>query len=183
MSALVYAGASQFMALKMLASGAGAIEIVLATFVLNFRHFVLGLSLMSRLRKVAGPWKVALSSVLTDETFAVASMRKEKTDPFFVAGLMLTSYLSWILGTVLGTLMSDAIPASISSSMSVALYAMFIGLLVPAVREAWKYGLIALLSMGLNTLFSFFVSGGWSIVLATVLGALAGIPLVRRKEK
>lgn len=66
--------------------------------------------------------------------------------------------------------------------MSIALYAMFIGLLIPAVRDNGKWGLIALVSMGLNTVLGLFLSSGWSIVLSTVLGGLAGVWLMRRKK-
>lgn len=183
MSSLVFAGASQFMAVNMLAMGTGFLEIVLATFVLNFRHFVMGLSLMNILNTISKPWKIALSSGITDETFAVASLQKEKVDCFFVAGLILASYVSWVFGTLIGGLLSHIIPSSMSESMSVALYAMFIGLLVPAVRGTWRFGLVALIGMGLNTFFSIFMSGGWAIVLATVCGGLLGVPFTRRKIK
>ncbi|OYD07243.1 AzlC family ABC transporter permease [Paludifilum halophilum] len=183
MSSLVFAGASQFMAVNMLGAGAGGLEIILATFVLNSRHFVMGLSLMNILRKAPTPWKIALSSGITDETFAVTSLQKEKANPLFAAGLILTSYAAWVSGTLIGGLLSNMIPPSISASMSISLYAMFIGLLVPAVRESWKWGLIALISMGLNTWFDMFLSSGWAIVLATIMGGGIGVPIVRRKKK
>ncbi|WP_335342420.1 AzlC family ABC transporter permease [Polycladomyces zharkentensis] len=182
MSALVYAGASQFMAVNMLSAGAGTLEIVLATFVLNFRHFVMGLSLMNKLKKMPAAWKMAVSSGITDETFAVASLQKETIGKWFLAGLVLTSYTTWVVGTLIGGLLSQFIPPSISESMSVALYAMFIGLLIPAVRDNAKWGLIALVSMGLNTVLGMFLSSGWSIVLSTVLGGMAGVWLRRRKK-
>src|SRR5699024_11216180 len=72
MSILVYAGASQFMAANMIAVGAGAMEIIIATFVLNFRHFVMSLSFTNRLRSVGINWKAPLTLGLTDESFAVS---------------------------------------------------------------------------------------------------------------
>lgn len=97
MSVMVYAGASQFMAVSMLAGGVGAMEIILATFILNFRHFIMSLSLMNGIKSVPNQWKWVLSSWITDETFSVASFHKEKAGPGFLAGLMLTAYGSWIL--------------------------------------------------------------------------------------
>lgn len=183
MSGLVYAGASQFMAVNMLMTGAGSLEIVLATFVLNFRHFVMGLSLMNRLKKMPAAWKIAVSSGITDETFAVASLQKERISKWFLTGLVLTSYAAWVIGTLVGGLLSRVIPPSISESMSVALYAMFIGLLIPAVKDNGKRALIALISMGINTVLGIFLSSGWSIVSATVLGGLAGVCMMRRKKE
>ncbi|GGK16706.1 autotransporter [Caldalkalibacillus thermarum] len=178
MSSLVFAGASQFMAINMIAMGASFAEIVLATFVLNFRHFVMSMSLMNRVREVPRSWKAALSLGITDETFAVASLQKEKPHQLFLGGLMLAAYVSWVFATLLGALLSNVIPPEIGASMSIALYAMFIGLLVPAIRQYWKVGLIAALSAGLCTLFSSILSGGWAIVLATLLGGLAGILVI-----
>src|SRR5699024_4834733 len=70
MSFLVYAGAAQFMAVGMLAAGAGALQIVIATFVLNFRHIIMSLSLFDHLRSFALPRRVAAALGITDETFA-----------------------------------------------------------------------------------------------------------------
>ncbi|MCS1350394.1 AzlC family ABC transporter permease [Mechercharimyces sp. CAU 1602] len=182
MSSLVFAGASQFMALNMLALGTGALEIVLATFILNFRHFVMGLALMNQLEKLSRKWKLTLSLALTDEVFTVTSFNQERATPSYIAGLTGSSYLAWVGGTVVGALVSHIIPAGISESMSIALYAMFIALLVPAVRTCWHYGVIALISMAINTLIGMWLSSGWSIVIATLVGALAGVPLMRRRK-
>src|SRR5690606_19085992 len=78
MSLFIYAGASQFMAVNMLSLGATAAELIMATFVINFRHFVLSFSLMSRLKQVPRPWKAFLSFGITDETFAVSMMKGEE---------------------------------------------------------------------------------------------------------
>lgn len=179
MSSLVFAGASQFMAVNMLAQGSGVIEIILATFVLNFRQFIMSLSLMNILEETTGIWKSILSLGITDEIFAVASLQKEKANHLFLAGLTITAYAAWVIGTILGGLLSNVIPTSISSDMSIALYAMFIGLLVPAIRGTWKIGLVAAISMLLNSMFGMFISNGWSIVFATLLGGLIGAIFIR----
>src|SRR5690625_4080006 len=80
MSVFVYAGASQFMGANMIAVGAGAIEIIIATFVLNFRHFIMSLSFMNRLRGIGLKSRIPLSLLLTDETFAMSSMHTKEAD-------------------------------------------------------------------------------------------------------
>lgn len=185
MSLAVYAGASQFMAASMIATGAGGIEIVLATFVLNLRHLIMSMSLMNRIGSATLPFskrsKMGLAYWITDETFAMASMN-EKLSPAFLTGLMGASYLSWATGTAAGSLLTDVIPASVGASMSIGLYAMFIGLLVPAVRASWRAGMIALLSMLVGWAASEFVSGGWSIVIGTLAGSVLGILLFKESE-
>lgn len=183
MSVLVYAGASQFMAVNMLMVSAGWIEIVIATFVLNFRHFIMNLSLMNKWQHLSTSSKLPLSLGVTDETFAVASMEADnkavKRGFVFYATLLLAAYLSWVIGSLLGGVLGQVIPDQLSQSMGIALYAMFIGLLIPSVKKELKYGLIALVAMLLNVIFSQWLSEGWSIVSATVIGASAGIFLLK----
>lgn len=186
MSALVYAGASQFMAVNMLVASAGAIEIIFATFILNLRHFIMGLSLMNVLKKIPFIYKIFASAGMTDETFALMSMNKEACSGtrghLFTAGLVLASYSSWVLGSLAGCLLADFIPSSISQSMGIALYAMFIGLLIPSVRKQYKVGLIAVVSMLLCYIFSLYVGSGWAIIFATLIGAAFGACIVKEDE-
>ena len=184
MSVFVFAGASQFMGANMIAVGAGAAEIIIATFVLNFRHFVMSLSFMNRLRSVKLKWKAPLSLGLTDETFAVSALHPEESKKekgaYFYAGLIVTAYFSWVFGSFLGGLLGEIIPEKLSQSMGIALYAMFIGLLVPSVKKELKVGLIAIIAMLINTIcIQLGMSTGWAIVLGTVLGGMSGIHLLK----
>lgn len=178
MSLLVFAGASQFMAVGMLAAGAGAVQIIIATFVLNFRHLIMSLSLFDRLRAFPAAKRVAAALGVTDETFAVlvtrAEDRQSRPTPRFVAGTMLTAYLAWAAGSAVGALFAEFIPADISSGMSVALYAMFIALLMPSVRGSAWAALTAVTGMALCYGFNQFLAPGWSIVCATLLAAFIG---------
>lgn len=183
MSVLVFAGASQFMGANMIAVGAGTAEIIIATLVLNFRQFVMSLSFMNRLRAIPISWKAPLSLGLTDETFAVSALHPEEAEQkkgaLFYAGIFVTAYLSWIFGSFLGGVLGEVIPEKLSQSMGIALYAMFIGLLVPSVKKNLKVGLIALLAMLINVLCNQFMSDGWSIVLATIIGGYSGVYLLK----
>lgn len=186
MSLLVFAGASQFMAVGMLAAGAGAIQVVIATFVLNFRHLIMSLSLFDRLRSFPVVKRILAALGVTDETFAVLVVRagdKQGTPtPRFVAATMLTAYLAWAGGSVIGAIFAEFIPAHISNGMSVALYAMFIALLMPAVRGSAWAALTAVTSMALCYGFTQFLAPGWSIVCATLLAAFVGpLQLLRRR--
>ncbi|NDI34252.1 AzlC family ABC transporter permease [Chengkuizengella sediminis] len=185
MSSIVYGGASQFMMLNMYATGSGFFEIILATFIINFRFFVMSLSLNQLFNEAPKRWKTFLAIGITDETFAVASINNNRPNVYFLVGLFLTSYVSWIVGTLLGALLSTIIPSNISESMSIALYALFIGLLIPAVRTAWKYGLLAVISMLINGIFSgwLLISSGWSMLLATLLVSLVGVFIFKGEKQ
>lgn len=179
MSILVYAGASQFVAVNMVALGATSIEIILTTFVLNFRHFVMSMSWVHRYTKFPLPWKASLTYWLTDETFAVSMLHTNEnraTDgPYYHLGLMVSAYSSWVLGSLGGGLLASIIPPDIGASMSMGLYAMFIGLLLPAVRSNWKLGLVAAVAAVLGTILNNVIDIGWAIVLATIAAAFIGV--------
>ncbi|WP_072890429.1 AzlC family ABC transporter permease [Ornithinibacillus halophilus] len=186
MSVFVFAGASQFMGANMIAVGAGAVEIIIATFVLNFRHFVMSLSFMNRLRGIGMNWKFPLSMGLTDETFAVSALHtkeaKMKKGPLFYTALFLTAYIAWVGGSLLGGILGEVIPEKLSQSMGIALYAMFIGLLVPSVKKEMRVGMIAIIAMLINFICVQFMSTGWAIVIGTVLGGLSGVFLLKEEE-
>ncbi|MFC2947926.1 AzlC family ABC transporter permease [Virgibacillus sediminis] len=188
MSALVFAGAAQFMAVNMIAVGTGILEIIAATFVLNFRHFVMSFSFINRLRGLDLKWKAPLSLGLTDESFAVTALHtkeaKMEKGALFYTAIILTAYLSWVLGSMLGGLLGEVIPEKLSQSMGVALYALFIGLLVPSVKKEFRVGLIAITAMLINFIcVQLGMSAGWAIVAATVFGGMSGIFLIKEEAE
>ncbi|SFL40970.1 4-azaleucine resistance probable transporter AzlC [Gracilibacillus orientalis] len=186
MSLLVYAGAAQFMGAGMIGIGVSALEIIIATFVLNFRHFVMSLSFINQVKHYAMKWKFGLSLGLTDETFSVSSIYKKQGDQtygyFFYGTIMLSSYISWVFGSFLGGVLGDIIPQNLSQSMGVALYAMFIGLLIPSIRKYKRIAVISIAAMLINYLVSPWIGEGWGIVVGTVFGAFIGI-FVLEEEK
>jgi 4-azaleucine resistance transporter AzlC len=181
MSAWVYAGASQFLALRMIGAAASPLQIVLATFILNFRHFLMGASLARRLSARRGA-AAALAYWLTDETFVVASIRLSggtggglSAAEFLALGL--TAFLSWVAGTLAGSLLAGWIPAGLMGSLGIGLYALFVALLVPSLRKSWRVALVA----GASALFAFAVSRlapgvseGWILIGATLAASGVG---------
>ncbi|MGI8317065.1 AzlC family ABC transporter permease [Halobacillus mangrovi] len=188
MSVLVFAGAAQFLAVGMVAAGTGMVEIIIATFVLNFRHFVMSLSFVNRLKHIALRAKLPLTLGLTDETFTVSALyRKEDKEDYgayFYTALILTAYVSWVGGSFAGGVLGDIMPARLSESMGVALYSMFIGLLVPSVRKHYRIALIAIAAMVINYVCqSFGMNQGWAIVIGTVAGGFSGIWILKGEEE
>lgn len=177
MSLFVYAGASQFMAVNMLFLGAAGLEVVLATFVLNLRHLVMSMSLINTWDRIPRRYQMLLSLGITDETFALASLQQNghHTTPHWrLMGMMVAAYSSWVSGTLVGAGLFLVIPVSIGNSMSIALYAMFIALLVPAAKQSRVVIIIAAVGAGVSTLLVQVLPEGWSIVLATMAAATIG---------
>ncbi len=184
MSLIVFAGASQFVGVSMFLAGAGAAQIIAATFFLNMRHLIMSLAVNDQMRHFSGGWKGFLSFFVTDETFALLTLgggddQTNKRTPAYMAGLMVTAYLGWVSGTAVGGLGAGFIPPEITTAMTVGLYGLFIGLLVPPARKSRNYAVIAVSSMILNWALGLFVDTGWAIVLATIFAAGLGIVLIK----
>jgi 4-azaleucine resistance transporter AzlC len=184
MSLTVFAGASQFLGIQLMSLGAGIFEIVTATLILNFRHFLMTSFLSQKIN--VGVSKKLLSLVafgVTDETFAVASLREEKKlTVAFILGLNTIAFASWNLGTWIGIFAASAVPQTLRDSMGIALYAMFIGLLVPSIKRSRPVLVVSSAAMLIHWLLRYippfyYISTGWTIILSTSLAALIGTVL------
>lgn len=174
MSLIVFAGASQYISLSLLTLGTGLFEIVLTTFIVNIRHFLMSASLNENVEKESTGLKMLYSFGITDETFSVAALREEKVTTGFLFGVITVSYSSWVINSGLGHIIGASLPQTLQESMSVALYAMFIGLLVPSMKRSVKVVFLAVIAACFNTIFTMteMLSTGWSIVSATLLSAI-----------
>jgi 4-azaleucine resistance transporter AzlC len=191
MSLLIFAGASQFVGANLLALGTAYGEILLTTFILNLRHFLMTASLSQRLRQTTSGWRALLAFGITDETFTVAALRKErKLEKGFLLGLNLTAFASWNAGTWVGVFLATGLPPSLQASMGIALYAMFIGLLIPSVRSSRAVFVVALAAVSVHSMLHWLpwfdgLSTGWSIIIATIMAAALGavvFPEEKREE-
>lgn len=181
MSFLVFAGASQFISINLLAVGVSIGEIILTTFILNLRHFLMSASLSQKVDKnINKPWRALLAFGITDESFAVSSLQEERSlGKFTILGINLIGFLAWNFGTWLGLIFATGLPEKIKGCLGIALYAMFIGLLLPSMKKAKTVTLVALVAMFINTLIAYipslsFISSGWGIIIATVFSAALG---------
>lgn len=185
LSSILYAGASQFVGVGLMAAGASTLEIVMTTFILNFRHFIMSSSLSQRLPGTIGQrFLSVLAFGVTDESFAVASVQPYPVlDPWVLLGLNSIAYLAWNSGTLMGLLLGDALPPALSSSMEIALYAMFVGLLVPGLKKNLPMVIVTLTAIAASTLIFYLplfsgLASGWRILIATLIAAGVGSKLL-----
>lgn len=186
LSMVVYAGAAQYIALNLLVLGTGAIEIVLTTFIVNIRHFLLSASLNEKSRKEESVIKKMIYAFgITDETFSVAAVKPGELTAGYMFGLNMTAYGSWVLFSGVGYLFGASLPQTLQDSMSVALYAMFIGLLVPTLKGSWKLVFLAAIAAAFNCIFIIgdILSSGWAIIASALLSAFLVELLSTLKEK
>lgn len=174
MSLIVYAGASQYIALSLITLGTGVFEIILTTFIVNIRHFLMSSSLNEKCEDDQIGKQLVYSFGITDETFSVAATNDGRVSSGYLFGLTSIAYFSWVINSGVGFVIGANLPQTLQESMSVALYAMFIGLLVPSIKKSVKVVFLATLAACFNTIFTLgeWLSTGWSIVVATLLSAI-----------
>lgn len=184
MSMFVFAGAAQYISLTLITTGVDPILIVLNTFVVNIRHFLMTASLNEKMQPDAR-WKKAIYAFgVTDETFSVLATQKQNNiRTTYAAGVIVISYGSWVVFTALGHVIGANLPIFLQASMSIALYAMFVGLLVPSMKGNRKVALLALFGALIHSVlyFSGLLSTGWSILVAT-LGSAILVELLYAKK-
>jgi 4-azaleucine resistance transporter AzlC len=175
MSLLVYAGASQFLAVEMIIKGMAWFPIVIATFFINLRHLLMSSTLSlyfnrKRLRTLG-----ILSAQLTDESFAVAMSDTSKIEnrPGFLFGLQLTSQFAWITGSVVGALFGGLINHQ-SYGIPFALPALFICLLIFQIKKVYHL-YIMVIAGGLSLFFKWALPGNWYIILTALLASGIGM--------
>ena len=185
MSFFVMSGASQIMAVGMLAQGAAYPAIVLAACFMTMRHLVLSSSVMRRLGKLTFWQKFTGSYALCDESFAVFSLSEEQSFSFLM-GCNTLFCTTWVGSTALGCLLNDFLPPIVADSCGIAFYAAFLAMLVPVVRENLRILLLVLLTAAVNGILQLFIPSSWAVVLSMVGCAAAGtffVPLEEEKKE
>lgn len=175
MSATNITSAGQFAALGLIASSAPYIEMAVAQLIINLRYCLMSFSLSQKFdsgKSFLHRFLVAIG--ITDEIFGVSVCREGKLNPFYNYGLMSVAVPGWAFGTFLGVLSGNILPARVVSALSVALYGMFIAVIVPPSKGNKVLTGLILISMALSFVFGLvpflsFVSPGFKIILLTLL--------------
>lgn len=179
MSILNVTSAGQFAALGLIGTSATYFEMAVTQFILNLRYCLMSCSLSQKLdiNKAFGH-RFLVAYGVTDEIFGVSVSRSSRLNPFYNYGLMSAAIPGWTLGTLLGVLSGSILPDRLLSALSIAIYGMFLAIIIPPARGNKLLACIIMLSMLLSLLFakvSLFsgISAGFKIIILTVL--IAGL--------
>jgi 4-azaleucine resistance transporter AzlC len=175
-SAVVFAGASQFIALNLLMTGMGPGGIILTTLLVNFRHFLMSAYLSTRMEKMAKRCKVLLAFGVTDEVFSVLSFSKRRLTRTFVMALELSAWSGWVSGTMAGYIMGGFLPDILTKSMGIALYSLLLAILLPELKSSGRAVVLTIVAGLLNTILIWMdiFPDGWNIIVCILLVAGAG---------
>jgi 4-azaleucine resistance transporter AzlC len=178
MSIIVYAGSSQLIAVGLIGTGAPPLSIILTTFVVNLRHLLMSAAVSPSLKEWSKPMLAIFAYELTDETFAVHSVRFSADGPHFAEAIAtnVTSQLAWVMGTGLGILLGNRIADVEPLGLDYALPAMFIALLVLQIADRVQIA-VALVAGALSVGLLLAGAEQWSVMIATMIGAAIGVVL------
>ncbi len=184
-SLIVFAGASQFMALDLLRAGIATVDIVLATFLLNLRHLMMSASLAVRLQEVKKGWLPFIAFGITDESFSVASLKSGHLSVPYLLALQGIAYAAWVSGTFVGYLVGAALPATVQSSLGIGLYAMFTAILVPEIKKSVNVLCLSALSGLIYAVNDYFnlLPAGWSLITAIIAASALGLVLLKADDR
>jgi predicted branched-subunit amino acid permease len=162
---------------------------VLTQLIINLRYALMSLSLSQKLSDDVKGWqRLIIAYGNTDEIFAVAmAHQKSLTFPYMI-GLQSLPVAGWTLGTILGSVAAGLMPKSISTAMSVALYGMFIAVVVPVAKKSRPVMVVAAIAIIISCCLYYipalsFISEGIGIILVTIVAAGLGAVLFPVKNE
>ena len=182
--------AGQFAGAGLMMQAASFFEVGLSVFVINIRYMLMSLALTQKLKRDTRPAdKLLWGFGITDEVFAVASTREKEVTSHYMYGLILTPIAGWTIGTMLGALVGSILPERLAAAMGIALYAMFIAIIVPPAKHSLPVLFTILISVAVTCFLKYApfiqISDGFVMIIATVVASavMALVKPVEDKEK
>lgn len=181
-SLLNNASAGEYAGFTVIAGDAPYLEIILITLVANARYMLMSCVVSQKFAPTTSLWhRIFVAFDITDEIFGITIARKGFIEPFYNYGAMAVAMPGWSVGTMLGIVAGNSLPAAAVSALSVALYGMFLWIIVPPARANRVVGALVTASFAASFLAAHLaplsaLSAGTRTILLTVL--IAGIGAV-----
>lgn len=181
-SLLTHASAGQYATYSLIGAGAAIIEIIFVAFIANARYMLMSASMAQRLSPNMPYYhRFILGNYVTDEIFGITIARPGVIDPIYTYGAVVLASPMWATGVTTGVVAGNLLPANVTNALSVALYGMFIAIIIPAAKKDKIVGLAIIISFVLSYLFtklpviSNFSEGTRTIILTVCIASLAAI--------
>ncbi len=186
--------AGQLAGVPIIAGGGSLIEMAVSQLVINSRYALMSVSLSQRLgESIKMPHRFLVSFGNTDEIFAVAMTGKHAVGKKYMYGLILTPWLGWSTGTLLGAIADNILPAIIISALGVAIYGMFVAIVVPEMKRQKPVLFCVIFAILLSCIFYYipFLKGipdGFVIIICAVVASgifavILPVPVEKEGEK
>jgi predicted branched-subunit amino acid permease len=181
--------AGQVAALGIIAALGSLSEMALTQLVINLRYFLMSISVSQKLDKsFTIPHRFITSFGITDEIFAVACSQKGEIGKRFMYGLILLPFVGWTLGTLLGASAGEILPLKIKAALGIAIYGMFIAIIIPPARKEKSVAFVVIISAILSCLLYYVplfsgISSGFSIIICAVITSVLAAAIFPREEE
>lgn len=180
--------AGQFAGLDIIVAGGSYWEMALTQLVINLRYCLMSFSLSQKMRRDE-PWahRYLVAFGITDEIFGVSASQEGKVSAFYNYGAMCMAIPGWTLGTLLGAISGSLLPDFIMSALGVAIYGMFLAVIIPPAKKNKAVLLVVVAAMAVSTLFAVVpglnkVSSGFVIIITSLVTAGGAAYLCPVKE-
>ena len=191
-STLCVASAGEYALFTLVGAGATYLEVALLTLITNARYFLMSCALSQRIDpKMKSIHRYLIGAVVTDEIFGITIARPGFVEPAYNYGAIAVSVPAWAIGTALGILMGSLLPLRVVSALSVALYGMFLAIIIPPAKKSVAVAMCVILgfvcswAFGAVDVLAAALSPGTRTILLTVLlsGAAALIFPVKEEDE
>ncbi len=191
MSLLNNASAGEYALITTIAADAPYLEAVVITLVANARYLLMAAALSQRFKQDTPlVHRLLVSYDITDELFGIAIAREGYLEPYYSYGAFLVAIPGWAVGTAFGIIMGNLLPDMIVSALSVALYGMFLAIIIPPAKKDRIVGVLVALSFAASYAASrlpvvkALSEGSRTIILTVIIaGAAALLFPVEDREK
>lgn len=186
-SMVTVTSAGQFAGIGIMCSPGQYIAMLVSQLTINIRYSMMSISLSQKVdSSISRVWRWILGFFITDEIFAVAAAERELSRPFFL-GLTVLPYTGWALGTLCGALVGNILPTRLMNALCIALYGMFVAIVVPVAKKERSVLAVVVLAMVISCLFTWLpglkdISSGISVSLCAILAAAVGAAVFPVKE-
>lgn len=177
-SLLNLTSAGQLAGVPIIASGGTLLELALSQLIINSRYSLMSVALGQKLsRKVSLPEKLFIAYGNTDEIFAVSVSNEGELGTRYMAGLILLPMLGWTGGTLVGAVAGNILPAIVSSALGIAIYGMFIAIVVPVAKKEKATALCVVTTIALSLAFKFLpflsvIPSGFTMIICAVVASV-----------
>ena len=185
-----YASAGEYIGFTLYAAKATLIQLIIMTVITNGRYLLMGFALNQRIPEETSLAKrLMLGLAITDEIFGITIARSGQINPFYPLGALTVALPFWSVGTSLGIVMGTVLPASAVSALSVALFGMFIAVIIPASRKDRIVAVVVAVSFAASyaavkaPVISQLSSGNRTILLTLIISGAAAALFPVKGEK
>ncbi|MBR5308952.1 MAG: AzlC family ABC transporter permease [Clostridia bacterium] len=169
--------AGQVAGIGIIAAGGSLIEMAVSQIGINLRYALMSVSLSQKLGKSIRLFdRFIIAFVNTDEVFGVASGKSGNVERSYMYGLIIPPYIGWSIGTITGALAGNILPASVTSALGIAVYGMFVAIVMPKAKAEHPVAICALAAIVLSCAFKYLpvlssVPGGFSVIICAVVAS------------